>query len=289
MFRNRFFTIAIFVAVCLLTSVLTVFGSFIVDAVSSYGKDKTEVAPASYPHLAQNLQNDLNSALSPQFSFNFDTADNPFADKTGVSLAVNEKQNMPVGNNGQIQPTVLPKGAFPTSTQVVPVQTFGNNQVMPNNTNVPQPVVPTLPVSDSKTLLAERNRQIRQGLEVGDLSAIYSIEDVRPIGMIGSGDKNRVWLYSPSTKQTFSVRKGTHFRDGTIETVNKEGVEFRRNDGTTANTRWMKNSEKSKDDADAPILRVEPTTQAAQYQPQTLPNNFPTQPTVRVRSKSKRN
>lgn len=294
MFKNRFFTIGIFAAVCVLTSVLTVFGSFVVDAVSNFGKDEKEVVPASYPRLAQNLQNDLNGALSPEFPFNFESAGNPFADKTGVSLAVGDKQNTPVGNNtGGLMPIpVQAKNSFPNGNQMpIPVQSFGNN---PNMTNMPNPVmtpqpVPTVPAVDSKALLAERNRQIRQGIEVGDLSAIYSIDDVRPIGMIGSGDRNRVWLYSPSTKQTFSVRKGTRFRDGVIESVNKEGVEFRRDNGTVANSRWMKNSEKSNADADAPILRVEPTVSVPQNV-LNLPVYVPTQPQQsRVNRKSKRN
>jgi hypothetical protein len=295
LFKNRFFTIGILVAVCVLTSVATVFGAFIMDAVSSYGKDKTEVAPASYPHLSENLQNQLNLALSPEFPFDFETAGNPFADKTGVSLAVGDNKSLlPVGNNGQTQLGQIPRTVLPNGSQVMPLQNF-NQPTQPTitikgtNINPFDTVLPVENTVDSKQLLQERNRQIRQGLEVGDLSGIYSINDVRPIGMIGSGDKNRVWLYSPKTKQRFSVRKGTRFRDGTIEGVTKEGVDFRRNDGTVANSRWMKNSELSKDnDADAPLLRVEQSPQNPVQTLQPLPNTLPT-PTQTVRViKSKR-
>lgn len=260
MFKNRYLTIGIFAGLLVITSLVVTFGGFVVEAVSSYAKDKQEVAPANYPHLAQNLQNDLNVAMSPEFPFDFDSAGNPFADKTGLSIDA-AKGNAVSSNIG------LPmSGKNPSSTggsPVMPIQQIGGvigSMPVPTPAAGPPPAAVVSSV-DSGALLQERNRQIRQGKDVGDVAAIYSVDEVRPIGIIGTGDRNRIWLYSPSTKQTFTVRRGSRLHDGTIESVGSEGVEFRRDNGTVAFSRWMKNSQKSPagENADAPLLRVEPS------------------------------
>ena len=257
MFKNRLLTLCVFLGVCVGTIGATVIGALIYDLVGSSGKQNAEVAPAPFPRLAQNLQNYLNTALSPEFPFNFDMTGNPFADASGVNLEAKKTENLPLGKTLPT-PTQLPKIVSSTPANNIPLATqmFGN-QNQPNGTVTPLPTPTPTPAIDSNTLLAERNRRLRQGEDVGDLSLIYSIDDVKPIGVIGSGKQNRIWLYSPTTKKTFSVAKGTRFRDGSIEGITADGVEFRREDGKSLAVRWSKEGYKA-DEADSPILRVSP-------------------------------
>ncbi len=295
-FNHRFLTIGLFVAACILTSFAVVFGFFLVEAVGFYGTRQPAVAPANFPHLSQDLRNNLNGALSPEFPFNFETVGNPFADKTGVSGKTTFERGSTLVPPSA--PVSTAKNGFQNISPLMPVKMGGTNSgflpppnpINMNSSSVPQPVV--ISRSDPKELLAERNRQLRQGKEVGDVASIYSVDDVRPIGVVGSGTRNRVLLYAPSTGQTFSVGRGTRFRDGSIEAFDNEGAQFRRLDGSIVNNRWMKTSEKSplREDADAPFLRV-PDEQTVQTPiPTPLPQIQPTQDSRRrnPRRKSKR-
>lgn len=257
MFKNRLLNICIFLGVIVGTVAITAIGALILDLVVSSGTQNANVTPAGFPRLSQNLQNELNTAMSPEFPFNFDMTGNPFADASGVNLEAKKPENLPLGKT---LPTLaqLPKIVSNTPANNIPLATqiFGN-QNQPNVTVMPTPIPTPTPAIDSNALLAERNRRLRQGEDVGDLSLIYSIDDVKPIGVIGSGKQNRIWLYSPSTKKTFSVAKGTRFRDGSIEGITADGVEFRREDGKSLAVRWSKEGYKA-DEADSPILRVSP-------------------------------
>lgn len=258
-------------------AVLTFAGAAVYGAIARYGEPERQMPPADFPRLAENLQAELNKSFYPEFAFAFDKVGNPFADKSNVSSAV----TAPTAAPNQI---ILPAGGSPSSAQLPVPRPFGNTpppagfnqsagspptsvntQIIPaGNRTAPVGTAPApsaAPFStDSKKLLAERNRLIRQGAAVGDLSAIYSIADVRPIGIIGTGNKNKIWLYAPSTKQTFSVRQNTRFADGIIEAVTDEGVTFRYDNGTVETVRWMRNSDKEKNSPDAPFLRVVPLT-----------------------------
>lgn len=255
MFKNRLLTVCIFLGVCVVTIVTTVIGALIFDLLSGSNKAEAEVVPASFPRLAQNLQGELNTAMSPEFPFNFDMTGNPFKDASGVSFEAKNTENSPLGKKDN--PLTLPPkivNKTPSNSTPLSVQMFGN-QNQPNNGLAPLPTPIPTPGPDANALLADRNRKIRQGEEVGDLPMIYSVEDVKPIGIIGSGNKNRIWLYSPTTKQTFSVAKGTRFRDGAVEGVNSDGVVFKREDGKEISVRWSKEGYKG-DDPNSPFLRV---------------------------------
>jgi len=259
MLNNRFLIALLFTGVASGTILLTAIVGFALSTVGSYGVKPAPVSPAPIPRLSENLRGELNSAMAPEFPFNFDTVGNPFADTSGVSLAVNRE--VPVSGTtvtgGNPAPATLnpfPKDGFPkTAPMPTPNYPSGNQSpnpitVMPNN---------QLPVE----LLKERQRQAKLGKDVPTLASYYSIDELRPYGVVGSGTSNKVKLFAPATNSRFAVSRGTRFRDGTIESIGDEGVSFRRDNGEVVFNRWMKNKGRAaaggNNQANAPILRVE--------------------------------
>lgn len=273
MFYKRFFVAGLAMAATFATLLLTVIAGMTLSAAASFSKTEAPAPPPPIPRLATNLRGELNTALSPEFAFNFDTAGNPFDDKTGVSLATRGNKNTAASANQNLNfpdstgSSTPPKISSSVPTNRISVQPFPVG-ISPPQTGQPTGAVmpiernlPTTAAIDTNQLVRERQRQIRLGeKDVPDLPSLYSIDEVRPYGVVGSGTINRVKLYSPTTGQRFSVVKGTRFRDGSIESIGDEGVSFRRLSGELVFSRWAKNKDKSYQDgkvsADAPVLRV---------------------------------
>ena len=259
MTKHRFFIPLAFAAILLGVCCVTFVVGFAADLFTR--KKEAPVQPATYPRLAQELQGQVHEAMSPIFPFTFEQPEEPFTDKTGLSLtapgAAKTPSNIEALRSGLAAPPLALPRSFPTSGPSFAAP------VTPPPTLAPPPTPTPTPKVDVKQLLAERQRQIRQGEKVGPLAALYSVEEVRPIGIIGSGSRNRVWLYDPDTNQRFTVQRGEAFRDGTLEAVNSEGVVFRHSNGKISTARWMKNSEMPTDTAaaDAPLLRVQAPAQ----------------------------
>ena len=55
--NNRFLTLVVLTIVVMGSSVLTVAGTLIADFIATYGAKEKITVPATYPRLAQNLQN----------------------------------------------------------------------------------------------------------------------------------------------------------------------------------------------------------------------------------------
>lgn len=280
MFNNRYFVLGLLVATTMATIFLTAIVGLAWSAIGSMGAKDAPAPNAPIPHLSENLRGELNSALTPEFPFNFDTVGNPFADTSGVSLAVSKTSpNSAVGMsmlpNGSSQIAAFPgqgaaavRPAFPRGGQrqgVMPMPNYTGGVMPQAMQNIPNMVAANnqpAPNAGNETseLIKERQRQVKLGREVPALASFYSIDDLRPYGIVGSGDNNRVKLISTSTKARFPVASGTKFRDGTIVGISDEGVSFRRGSGEVVVKRWMKNKDTSAGNAmqaDAPVMRVE--------------------------------
>lgn len=233
--------------VFVLTVGLTVIAGYLIEKLANSAAITLSIDP-SYPRLSEKLQQDLNSAHAPEMPFNLASAKNPFG-----YLPTWETQNSKDSSkeNSKDSKMISSPAITPVTTPVVtPVslaKADSNPVVNPTPTTVNQP--------DSRQLLLERQKQIKQGQQVKDLSSIYSIDEVRPIGIIGSGNKNKVWLYAPNTKQRFTVHQGASFRDGILEQIRDTGLLFRRSDGTIVQAQWVKNKELQ--DTYTPVLRAE--------------------------------
>lgn len=270
--NNRFLLAALLAAVALGTMVLTVAGGLAVSAVGFFGASPKAAATAPLPSPPpENLRGELNSALAPELPFNFDAVGNPTADKSGVALAAGKTggslpsvavTTAPVNQLVPVNQSVSDSRVvrFPKNTLLKPGEAMVAPPLDPNGYPSPLPNS-QLPLSGTSELLKERRRQIKLGQEVAPLASYYRIDELRPYGVVGSGNRNQVKLFAPATGTRFSVSGGTRFRDGTIEAIGDEGVSFRRDNGEVVFYRWMKNQGKKSEDspADAPLLRVERT------------------------------
>lgn len=262
MLNNRFFFAGLLIAVMLVTVILTAIGGLAVSAAAGGSDQDTQPAhPAPIPRDSEKLRSDLNKAFNPEFAFNFEAVGNPFADKTNVSSAqIADQPNLPgqipvnmLAGGRLIQPPAqfprssMPYAMMPNVLQSSPSPVAGS-QLAPN--------IPTAPPAvDTKELVRERNRSIKLGRSVRDIASLFSIDEVRPYGTIGSGDTNYVKLYAKSTQDRLTVGRGTRFRDGVIEAISDEGVIFRRDDGKTVFSKWLRST---KAESDSAVLRVSP-------------------------------
>ncbi len=257
---NQFRIIALAIAVLVITPLLIIVGGASVGALSSFGNDKESAQPAPVPRLSQEMRSQLNTALAPEFPIQFDTAGNPFTDRTGVSAGKNS--GSPVVSENRVGEIT---GRFPgmvrnQSGQIPPViQNIGRsvNQLPGNSLSQLQiQNTPPVPVIKTEDLLRERKRDQRLGKKVEPSSSLYSIDELRPYGIVGTEQKNRVKLFAASTKDRFSVSRGTRFRDGVIEAISNEGVQFRKDNGQTVFVRWLKNTKSGDDDSTASLPRL---------------------------------
>lgn len=263
MFSSRYFGIILTAAVLIGSLVLTVFAGYVLSTVAGLSAETPPVEAAPIPHLSDNLRGDLNAAFTPEFPFDFDTASNPFADKSGVSLTV--------GNAGDTAPSdsslpanfnrpPLSAGSYPSHSNVIPPVYPGANvppsAVIPNGTLNNGFAAPPVNTAD---LVKERQHSIKLGKTVPPLASLYGIDELRPYGVVGSGNENRVKLFAPSTNDRFSVARGTRFRDGTIVSFGDESVSYRRDSGELVVKRWIKNLRTATgvNQPDAPLLRID--------------------------------
>lgn len=262
MFQNRFYIAALLGAVFIITILLTVSGGAAAAALASDGTDPAgALAAAQIPQLSTNLRNELNSALSPEFSFDFEAVGNPFADKSGVSLAVSQPSGAVGGQPGRMtaypKQGMMPPAGFPANLPSHAAMGQPKSGIPNAMQPPPSSALPAVQTNTSE-LVKERQRDIKLGRPAPPLASLYAIDDLYPYGVVGSGSTNKVKLYNPETKMRFAVAKGTRFRDGTVESIGDEGVKFRRTGGETVFKRWMKKAQKSiGNQPDAPVLRVE--------------------------------
>ena len=263
MFSHRYFGAALLAAVLTGSLLLTLLAGFVLSTAAGIGAEKPPVEPAPIPHLSDNLRGELNSAYAPEFPFNFDAASNPFADKSGVSVTAGSSAAAAAGSSALPPPPVaggfslrpngagIPPGLYPAPS---PISGAGGRLPQPPPLLSAEAAAP--PVAD---LLKERQRSIKLGRNVAPLASFFSIDDLRPYGIVGSGDNNRVKLFAPSTKDRFSVARGTRFRDGTIISFSDESVSYRRDNGEVTLKRWMKNLQTapSANQPDAPVIRLD--------------------------------
>lgn len=72
-----------------------------------------------------------------------------------------------------------------------------------------------------------REEKMRSGQDGGPESAILSVDDLLPVGMVSGGSgETEVMLYSQALMQTFSFPIGTPFYDGWLAELRPEGVVF---------------------------------------------------------------
>lgn len=270
MLYKRYFVVGLMTAAILATILLTVIAGLGLSVAASFSKKEETVQPEPIPRLEASLRGELNSALAPEFAFSFDQSVNPFADKTGVSQlaggnktpSANQVFNLPLPNatvvskvSPVIPPSRIPGANFspgvPPSIQPMP------DLGVPINGQFPSRSAEV----DTDQLLRERQRQIKLGkTDVPTVHSLFSIDNIKPYGIVGSGTNNRVKFYATDGGggTRFAVGRNARFRDGTLESVEDEGVRFRRDNGETVLIRWEKNKSRDRaNGADAPILRVD--------------------------------
>lgn len=245
---------------------LSVGSSLIFDKVSAYSDGKKlQPVPADYPRLSADLRSQLDGGgdlpVEAQ-TVGFDTANNPFSDRTNLANLAAAKNNQVNGsfNNPVVAPgaNVLPPMPNNPGGKTV----FAQSPTVSAVPNMP----PNIPVGNSdETLNLYRQRQrdrLNGQTDNGKSSEIYSIDEVRPLGVTGRGDKREILFYSPTTKQTFTAPRGSRFRDGEMEDVNETGVSFRKTDRSQVTTKWARNAAGAKtadaDTTDEAVIETNP-------------------------------
>jgi hypothetical protein len=144
---------------------------------------------------------------------------NPFADQTGIS----EKFD-PAASSTQ------PASAVKTAANPAALNNPQRNLLQQNlaaRTVQPAQTVKTEPQMDTKTRLQIREERIRLGQDGGPEGAVYSIDDLLPVGVVGGGDgKDEVMFYSEAACRVVSFPVGTQFFDGWFDSLRPEGVVF---------------------------------------------------------------
>ena len=229
----KYFRFLILIAIFGAAFVLTAAFGLTAAVVRAYADKQIEsetTDAAAIPQISASLQGEINGALSPEFPFNFESAENPFLDPTGVSLGTGKTAAFV-----QTNPAALPVGTGrPIGTGIAPAAYYPNYQP-PNAVPSPTPNTSVRPQISGESLIKQRlerlNKLKKSGQSVPSLASAFTIDDIRPYGSIGSGDFNLVKLYSISTGTRFSVPNGTRFFDGKVVGMNTRGVFFERDSG----------------------------------------------------------
>lgn len=260
--KSKYFILVAFTAILLISAVLTTVGTLAVSAFAARDQnaETPQIVPAS--QLSDSLRANYNLAMANSVDFNFAGANSPFVDKTNVSAETKQPAQSPMGAASGFPQTAVNRpfpsmpGAPSGAVMGVPSQTLPAQNV-PQNPQLPGvPAAP--PVDETKALLRERTRAVRLGKPVSDLAEVYAIDDVRPFGIVGSGETNFIKLYAPATSERFRVGRGSRLRDGVLVGISDNGVSFRRDSGAVVVVPFIKNiksSDKSDQEAIAPRLK----------------------------------
>ncbi len=228
--RASFKLISLFIG----TFLAVFIGSTVIGAFTSLLENQVAEAELTNQPAVVVIDPKIESNLSKVMSYDSasETVDikDPFDDPSGL------------GNNGQTATNAgTTNQTNPTKSASVATTTLAKNNPSKNqtvntkpNSNVGGVVINAkndVVTEDTLTRILRREERLRLGQDGGSESAVFAIDDLLPVGMVGGGEgTDEVMFYSQSADRTFSFPVGTQFYDGWLTEIKSEGVVFSLND-----------------------------------------------------------
>lgn len=191
--------------------------------------DQSLAQPALKP-IDPKIEGDLAKVLAFNSGPEAIEIKDPFSDRSGIS----GNARTPVG-----AASVGGSATQPSSSAVAqggsvsrPGDTSANPpaRIPPGNqgTGANSPAVSYVASAEATNArIRARQERIRSGQDGGPESAVLSVEDLLPVGMVSGGNgETEVMLHSQALKQTFSFPIGTPFYDGWLVEMRPDGVGF---------------------------------------------------------------